>query len=341
MSMLTRLASLKLSLAGMVALIVGVLISYFNPSQPVLWIALPLLLLSLNLVAAIIMNPRIRQNSGLLMFHICLVSLAVLAALGQLNSMTARLELSEDQAFDTAQLGVIKQGPLHSLEALESLILQQRRVEVAFAPGMRRGATQSQLLFNDTESIVMGDNLPFRYRDYRFYTSSNKGFAVVLALSGVDGQVQQGAIHFPSFPLYDWKQKNQWTTPAGEVIQLELVLAQVPDYSQDWLLDSANIKASLALQRASGEKIVLQTGDTMLVDGMVLKFVAVRMWMGYNIFYNPYLNWLFAVSIVGVLGLGWHFYIKLFSSVKTTSVPCNPAAGLLPQHYHVNTSNQS
>jgi len=325
----------------MLGLIAGVLISYFNPSQPVLWIALPLLVLSLNLVAAIIMNPRIRQNSGLLMFHICLVALAVLAALGELDSMTARLELSEGQAFDSAQLSVIKQGPLHSLETLESLKLQQHEIEVAFAPGIRRGATQSRLLFNNIESMVIGDNLPFRYRDYRFYTSSNKGFAAVLALSDADGQVQQGAIHFPSFPLYDWKQKNQWTTPAGEVIQLELALAQATDYSQDWLLDSANTNASLALQWASGEKIILQTGDTILIDGMALKFVAVRMWMGYNVFYNPYLNWLFAVSIVGVLGLGWHFYIKLFSAVKTQPVQYNPAGDLLPQHYHVNASNQS
>lgn len=336
--MIHSLSSLKLSLVGIVALIVGVLTSYFNQEQPVLWIALPLVVLSVNLVAAIIINPRIRQNSGLLIFHICLVLLSVLAALGQLTSMKARLELTEGQSFDAEQITVVKQGPLHTFEPLEELLLRQNNVQVEFSPEIRRGETRSRLLINTNDSVVVGDNVAFKYQGYRFYTSSNKGFAALVTLSGNNEQMQQGAIHFPSFPMYDWKQKNKWTMPTGELIDFELMLVDAPDYSKEWLLESSNIKATLKLVRSTGEQHVLQPGENVFLNGQQLEFSAVRLWMGYNIFYNPYLSWFFAVSIVGVLGLSWHFYVKFFSMDTLKPIRSNHQGDSVSQTYNASAS---
>ena len=87
------MASLKISFAGILLLLAGVLLSYFDQQKSVIWIALPLIFLAVNLLAAIIFNPRIRQNNGLLMFHFCLLALVLFAALSQLTSMKARVEI--------------------------------------------------------------------------------------------------------------------------------------------------------------------------------------------------------------------------------------------------------
>ena len=94
MKILRTLASLKLTFAGMAALLAGVLWSCFNPEQPLALIATPLLLLALNLLAAIVFNPRIRQNSGLLLFHVSLLATALLAALSQLTEFVGLFVLS-------------------------------------------------------------------------------------------------------------------------------------------------------------------------------------------------------------------------------------------------------
>ena len=216
------LASLKLSFVAMAALLAGILYSYFDQSQSVLWLAIPLLVLAVNLLFAMVYNPRIRQNSGLLMFHICLLALALLAALGQLTSMKGRLEIMQGQVFDSKQVTVVQQGPWHSLQALNKIVFEQSDFQVDYSQGLRRGATHSQLLVNG-ESFVVGDNLPFNHQGYRFYTTSNKGYAVMLAWFGKDGKAIQGAIHFPSVPLYDWKQDNQWFTPAGQLLNMTFI----------------------------------------------------------------------------------------------------------------------
>ncbi|MBN4063239.1 cytochrome c biogenesis protein ResB [Cardiobacterium sp. AH-315-I02] len=304
------LSSLKLSFAAMVALLSAILFSYFEQSQSVLWLAIPLLVLAVNLLFAMTYNPRIRQNSGLLMFHICLLAMVLLAALGQLTSMKGRVEIMQGQVFDSKQATVVQQGPWHSLRALNKVDFEQRHFQVNYSQGLRRGATHSQLLVNG-ESFVVGDNLPFNHQGYRFYTTSNKGYAVILNWYGKDGKTSQGAIHFPSYPLYDWKQDNQWFTPAGQLLKMSFVSAIQPQTDTSWQLESSQAAGSLQIEAATGKQQVLKVGQRIRLQAGELEFVEVRMWMGYSIFYNPWLIWFFAVSLVGVFGLAWHYYLKL------------------------------
>ena len=318
MSYLQKLASLKLSFAGMLALLAGVLLSYFDQDKSVMWIALPLIALAVNLLTAIIFNPRIRQNSGLLMFHICLVALAMLAAMTQLSSMSGRVEIVQGQAFDSEQVMIVKQGPWHSIENLQKLLFKQGDIVVQYSAGFRRGKTTSQLQ-DKNGSVVVGDNIGLKRSGYRFYTTSNKGYAAMLDWYGDDGQLIHGAIHFPSFPLYDWKQENQWATPAAQLLKMAYIDESHHDTTNSWALDSRRLKGSLQIELANGKQHTLTAGQRIQLDGGQLKFVAVRLWMGYSIFYNPWLAWFFAASIVGVLGLAWHFYVKLGALSKHQS----------------------
>lgn len=309
-NVMRSLSSLKLSFAGMAALLSGVLFSYFDQNQSVLWIAIPLLLLAINLLAAMIYNPRIRQNSGLLMFHICLLALALLATLAQLTSLKGRVEIVQGQAFDSEQVTIMQQGPWHDIEDLKNIRFEQSDFRVEYTPALRRGKTTSTLLKEDGV-VVVGDNAGLKQADYRFYTTSNKGYATMLAWHGEGSEVIRGAVHFPSFPLYDWKQENQWTTPNGQLLTMKFISKQQAEVNNDWQLDSRLADGSLVIEIADGVQQTLTSGKRIQLDGGQLEFTDVRMWMGYSIFYNPWLAWFFATAIVGVFGLGWHYYLKL------------------------------
>jgi len=304
------LSSLKLSFAGMATLLAGVLVFYLNQNQSVLWIAIPLLVLAINLLSAIVYNPRIRQNSGLLMFHICLLALALLVAFTQLTSMKGRVEIVQGQTFDSQLVTIVQQGPWHDIEQLNNIRFQQGGFQVEYSPDLRRGKTTSRLLKSNAE-VVVGDTTGFTEAGYHFYTTSNKGYAAMLVWYGQSGEVIHGAVHFPSFPLYDWKQENQWITPAGQLIKMKLLNVHQADVNNHWQLDSRLADGSLHIETADDTQKVLAKGQRIQLSAGQLEFTEVRMWMGYSIFYNPWLAWLFATAIVGVLGLGWHYYLKL------------------------------
>ena len=311
---LRMLASLKLTLLGIAALLAGVLLAYFSQDRSSVWIILPLVILTVNLFAAILFNPRIRQNSGLLMFHVCLLMIAVLALLSQLTSMKGRVEITQGTAFNAGSVTVTEQGAWHYLDELQQVEFVQGDIEVEYTAGLRRGPTRSQLQLINDDVIVVGDNLAFESRGYRFYTTSNKGFAAMLNWHTKDGSVERGSIHFPSYPLYDWKQQNQWQAPTGEQLAFELMIDTPLDPEHDWLLQSVERAGYLLVTLPSGVKHTLAPGETIELDNGLLEFEAIRMWMGYKIFYDPWLAWFFAAALVGVAGIGWHYTLKLSSA---------------------------
>ena len=311
---LRALASLKLTLLGIVALLAGVLLAYFSQERSSVWIILPLVMLAVNLLVAILFNPRIRQNSGLLMFHICLLMIAILSLLSQLTSMKGRVELTQGTAFDAGSVTVTEQGAWHAFSSLQQVEFVQGDIEVDYSVGLRRGPTRSQLQLSDNNMIVVGDNLAFESRGYRFYTTSNKGFAAIVNWYTKDGSVEQGSIHFPSYPLYDWKQHNQWQAPTGEQLEFQLMIDTPLDPEHDWLLQSVDRGGYLVVILPGGTKHTLAPGETIELDNGLLEFDAIRMWMGYKIFYDPWLAWFFAAALVGVAGIAWHYSLKLSSA---------------------------
>ena len=312
LSPLRALASLKLTLLGIVALLAGVLLAYFSPERNSAPIILPLALLALNLLAAIICNPRIRQNTGLLMFHLCLLMIAVLTLLSQLTSMKGRVEVTQGAAFNASGVTVVEQGAWHGFDRLHQVAFIQGDIQVDYTAGLRREATRSQLLLADGNTIIVGDNVPLKSHGYRFYTTSNKGFAAIINLRTKDGGIEQGAIHFPSYPLFDWKQSNRWQAPSGQQLEFQLLIDTQLDRDRDWLLKNTS-HGKLVITLPEGTRHVMNPGEYIELENVTLEFEAVRMWMGYKIFYDPFLAWFFAAALVGVAGIAWHYYLKLSS----------------------------
>lgn len=320
MRIVLALSSLRVTLAGMLALAVGVLVRYFDQTSSIAWMVTPQLVLALNLMAALRVNPLFRAQPALMLFHISLLAVVLLAAASQLGSLQGRLELTEGQVFSADAVTVMQQGPWHSRERLARLAFEQGPLRVRYNPGLKRSTTESRLLLDgeaaNGDVVLVGDNTPLKMDGYRLYTTSNKGFSAILAWRGAAGDVQAGAVNFPSYPVNDWQQLNTWTSPNGQQLGLELMLESPPDFLQQWTLDSDQAVGTLRVT-VDGRTLIMNPGDRVQLGGGVLQFVDVRMWMGYAIRYEPLLPWLFGVAVLGVLALAWYFRTRLDSRLST------------------------
>jgi len=315
LQLLKVLASLKLTLVGMLLLGIGAALSYDNPVDTSIWVlVVPLALLAINLAAAIATNPRINRQPGLLVFHVSLLTLVLLAGIGRLTHLDAHLEIVEGQTFSPSLLMDIRKGPWH-VGALDKVVFTQGRYTVDYAPRLKRGLTHSQVFVPQPDGTVreldVGDDRPLVLERYRFYTTHNKGFAAMLTWLPDDGTPITGVVHMPSYPLFDYKQDNRWTPPdTDEVIKFWLQLDTGLDLEKNWVLDGRNSRGVLVV--TSGDRRVeLQPGEEVALPHGRLRYDSLTTWMGYRVFYDPTIQWLFFVSVAGVLGLSHFFWKRL------------------------------
>ena len=310
-----KLASLKITLAGMGLLAVAAALSYGNPQDTSMWVlVVPMAILAINLAAAIATNPRINQQPGLLVFHVSLLLIVVLAAIGRLTHLDGHLEMVVGTDFTPQRLLEVSAGPLH-MGDLEQVHFVQGPFTVQYAPGLKRGLTHSHVNVKtptgEWEQRVVGDDRPLVLADYRFYTTFNKGFAPILTWIPDNGEPVTGSVNMPSYPLFDYKQDNRWIPP-GEAREIKfwLQLDTGMNEDKDWTLDGRTSTGVLIV--TIGEKRhEVPVGQSVRLDNGVLRFDALTTWMGYRLFYDPTIRWLFFVSIMGVLGLSHYFWKKI------------------------------
>ena len=311
MAVLRRVASLKLTLAGMVLLAVGAGLSYGNPATMPVWVlVVPMALLALNLLAAIVSNTRINRRPGLLVFHLGLLGVVVLAAVGRLTHFEAHVELLQGTALSAAQLFDRREGPFHP-DGLSGVDFVQGPFTVEYFPGIVRGATRSTVVLTDEngnrETRIIGDDTPLVLDGYRFYTTFNKGFAPVLTWIPDQGEQVTGAVHMPSYPLFDFRQDNTWTPPGGPQVKLWLSLETGLKEKEYWVLDGSKAHSTLVLNLGD-RRFELKVGESLRLPGGVVRYERLSTWMGYKIFFDPTLKWMFIVAMVGVCGMGAHFW---------------------------------
>jgi len=314
MKWLRKLASLKLTLLAMSLMVIAAMFVYGDPQAISIWILVaPMALMALNLSAAIISNQKINRQPGLLLFHVCLLSLILLAGLGRLIHLDAHLEIRSNQAFEPKLLLDVNAGPFHS-GAIEQIQFVQGPYQVEYAKGLRRGLTFSHVNVKrggGWQQQVVGDDRPLLIGNYRLYTTFNKGFSAILTWLPAQGAPVTGALNMPSYPLFDYKQDNRWTPPASDQeIRFWLRLNAGMNENADWVLDAE--KASAILVVNDGDKrIELKYGEQAPLNGGSLRFDGLTAWMGYRLFYDPTIQWMFFIAMVGVAGLGHYFWSKM------------------------------
>ena len=301
---------MQLALGAMILLGVVSLVQSKIPQLSIAWLAGVLGLLALNLIAAIISKPQFRRQASLLIFHVCLLAIVLLSAWGVLTRFQGTIEIVEGAAFDADGIMSAEQGPWHKMR-LNDVVFSQGPVEVKYGPRLVRDQTKSTLnIFADgaTRPIQIGDTRSYRSLGYRFVTTSNKGYAVLLTWIDENGTRVSGAVHMPSFPALEWKQQNQWQTPPGQVLQLKL-MPDSPPLDQAWTMTGAGTNRILEVAHNDRYE-TLHPGDTMALEGGTLIYDEMRMWIGYRIDYNIVLPWAFFASVTGILALAWHFWIN-------------------------------
>ena len=316
-------------------LLLGIMLYVVLDQKDLIWmLSLPFVLLALNLLAAIIIKSGLRKSRGMFVFHISLLLLLLLAAFGRLSRFEANLELVEGGVFNFNNLIDVVRGPLH-FGRLQQISFMQGKYSVDYKDDLQRGATHSEVIVPDDEGKpvrqFVGDDKPLSIHGYHFYTTSNKGFAVIMTWLPESGRLESGAIHLPSFPYLDWRQVNTWLIPGTtKSIKIELmipgVLREKLINPQSWQLQSQSAKNAW-LQIINADKtVILHRGEEITLENGKLRFDEVRGWMGYKVYYDPVLPWLFIIAVFGVLGLSWHYYFMLpvLLSPTTLKKPLSP-----------------
>lgn len=304
--LLRRLASNRLMMAGFALLAAGTLASYERPAVPASAMVVPLGLLVVNLAAAIAVRPTLRRG-GLGLFHACLLGLLLLAGWGRLTHLDGRVEVTQGTALDAQQVQVTAQGPWHG-SGWQRLAFGQGPWEVDYAPGVRRARTRSQVwLPGEASPRVVGDDTPLVLDGYRLYTTHNKGFAPLLRWQPDGGEPVLGALHLPSYPLFDYQQEHRWTAPDGRTLRFWLRVERPLPEDAAWTLRASEIPAVLVVE-ADGRRHELRPGGTLPLRGALLRYEGLTGWMGYRIFYDPTLVPMLVTSLAGILGLAWHLW---------------------------------
>lgn len=309
---LHALASLRLTLALLLLLLGGTVLAYGIDAARVWGIVVPLSALALNLVAAIAVNTRFRRQMPLLVFHLSLLALIILIAIGRLTALSGHTEVTVGGEFD-GRLVASSRGPWHA-GALASLRFTNMGFDVDYAPGLRRGQTRNRVQWTDTEGhrreALIGDQTPLNLAGYRFYTSFNKGFAPLIAWRPGQSGWRHGAVHLPAYPLHAEQQMQDWVPPGSpRPIHLKLAIDASP-------IDTTRASgfrlpdAPRLIVRDGPDRHSLRLGEVAVLGDGELRFDGLTSWMGYTVFYDWTLPWLGAAALVAILSLGFHFWRK-------------------------------
>ncbi len=313
-----RLASLKFTLLLLVLLLAAVWSAYqldwvYGQQGYGVWIlGAPLAALTLNLLAAICTSPRFRRQTPLLMFHLALLAVALLVALGRLTYLKGWAEVTEGGEFDGQLMG-FDAGPLHPWH-IEGLRFTNERFRITYDLGPQRDKTFNTLSYREgaeERREVIGDQKPLVLQGYRFYTSFNKGFAPTFAWRHAEtGEVVQGSVHLPSYPGNQYSQALEWPLPGTERrLWIKLNFDEViltPDQPSEFRIPRTH---SLVV-RDGQARHEIQAGDRLSFPEGELHYLGLRTWMGYQIYYDETRYWLLAACLLAAASIGWFFWDK-------------------------------
>ena len=310
------LASLKLTLAIIIVLVVGIGIIYYSNARYVWAVAIPFTAFAVNLSAAVATNPVFRRQSALLVFHLALITIVLLIALGRLTYLKGKFELVTGETF-AGQLLEVESGPWH-VRRLEQTRLKNEGFTISYEGPMQRGITKNKVSWAAPDGrsgrSVIGDQYPLLMAGYRFYTTPNKGFATLVSWQAADGSPElTGSVHMPSYPRLQYQQMNEWQPPGSNTKLWLMLLIDEVILASDKPSEFRVPERHELVVRLGSERHSLKPGDSLRLPEGKLTYRGLSSWMGYEVSYDFTLPWLLAASLLAIVCMAWHFWLK-FSS---------------------------
>ena len=332
-ALVAHFGSMRTTLVGMALLGTAALAGAVDGQAAPLALGAAIGLLSLNLLAALVVHPALRRQLPLLVSHLALLALVVFVALGRMTVLDGHMELTQGVDFD-GRLIESSAGRWHH-GGLARLAFRHEGFEIDYAPGRKRGATRNRVVWNDADgapqAAVIGDHRPLVLDGYRFYTTSNKGFAPLLTWRPRSGASVTGAVHLPSFPSQELRQSREWPLPDGRIAWVLLKF--------DETLIDPNAQAAFKLPdthrlvvRIDKLRAELAPGERVELEGGTLVYEGLRTWMGYRVSYDWTLPWLLASALLAAFALAWHYTQRFFFGARAAAADRNglaPARGVI------------
>lgn len=308
---LAGLASLRLTLVCLAWLLAAVAYIYDSggKAEATLPLVPPLALLAVNLFAAIVTNATFRRQLPLLIFHLALLAIVVLAALGRMTYLRATTEVTTGGEYEG--MHNVEAGPWH-WGAKDKLHFENLGFSIDYKAGLQRDRTVNRVRWRDGRGIPheteIGDQVPLVLEGYRFYTTSNKGFAALFEWRPATGEKRLGSVNFPGYPVNADNQSAKWEID-GHEIRTHLVFDEVlidPEADGRFRLPTDHE----VVVRVGSREARLRPGGTLFLASGGLVYVGLTSWMGYGIFYDWTIPWLLAACVLATGALGWHFWRK-------------------------------
>lgn len=311
--MVRRFGSLRLTPWLLILLALGVVSHHLHAGAGEWPLSIALALLAANLLTSVATHSSFRRHASLLVFHIALLIVISLAAIGRLTYLKGHVELSEGAAF-SGRLAEFESGPLHAWGLNESRFIN-RGFTIYYDKGIRRAETENQVAWIDQhgqrQQTTIGDHQPLVLNGYRFYTTHNKGFAPTFTwIPGNGSAPVTGTIHLPSYPMREFRQARKWTMP-GTDLELWAML----------VLEERVIDAKQAFQfriperhhliiRIGEDRHVLRSGERLPLANGEMIYHGLKSWMGYRVHYDWTRPWILAACLLGICALAWHYAAK-------------------------------
>lgn len=276
-------------------------------------VVLPLLLLTLNLVAALLTRPRFRNDLPLLVMHLALIAFLLLLVGSLLTRFEARVVLIEGQSFTGVEM-FGEQRAIGYPGGVERLRFTNEGLQREYNPDgtLRARHNRVRWLQDGTPLRAMLGKAPLVLDGHFVYTTRNWGHAPLLLWQGEDGAAQ-----FTALPLDPWllgadQQGESWQPAAASRelwIGLDYGAAPLDPLHDGFTPGDAPDSVRLVV-RDGADRWLMEPGDSLLLPGLgLLGYQGLTTWMGYDVIYDPASRGMLAASLVLVLSMAW-FYLR-------------------------------
>ena len=319
------LASPKLTVAFFLLAAVGALVAKEGWLTPTVAMLPPFALLLINLLAAILCHPRFRADLPLLVFHLALLALIALFALGRLTYLYGSVSITRDTSF-SGVIYLLETGPLHPTDYRKLTFQHAGMVERYNDDVGHRIDISSRLRWPDDrrgwQEAELGFGYPVVLNGYRIYPSGRRGYAPIFLWQPDQGSEELGAVQlFGQFSKVT-ENTTDWTMPNGQAAWLQLLNlspSHPPLGAVRHDLDAERLPHKLIL-RIGEARHELSLGDSVAVNGGRLRYVKLESWGGYSLIYDPTESWLIATIIVAIGSLAWFYRRRFAKSIPLADV---------------------